>query len=114
MIGPLGIAMTSPARTVLDLATRSTRIEVIEAVIRDAIGGGLVTLDELEARFLKSTHRAGIVNVKRALRRVQKAELRRIRVEQRRAESVHRRSMAVAQRRAERARLKEERELLVA
>lgn len=110
IVGPLGIPMTSPARTVLDLATRSTRDEVIQAVIVDAVGRGAVTLDELELRFAKSAHRAGIVNVKRVLRRVKKEELRRIRREQHRAEVLERRVIAAAQR----ARLKEERELLVA
>ena len=110
IIGPIGVPMTSPARTVLDLATRTTRVHVIEAIITDAIERGVVTVDELQARVAKSTHRAGIVTVRRVLRRVKRAELRRIRYEQRRAAVLERRALAAAQR----ARLKDERELLVA
>jgi predicted transcriptional regulator of viral defense system len=83
VIGPLGIPMTGPSRTVLDLATSSARLSVIEAIIADAVDAGVVTLDELQERFAKASHRAGIVRVRQALGRVIRAERRRQRDQER-------------------------------
>jgi predicted transcriptional regulator of viral defense system len=92
VVGPLGIPMTSPARTVLDLAASSTRLSVIEAVIADAVDAGVVTLDELQERFAKASHRAGIVRVRQALGRVVRLERRRQRDQERVAEMRARRA----------------------
>ncbi len=86
VIGALGIPMTTPARTVLDLATSSARLSVIESVIAEAVDTGVVTLEELEERFSKASHRAGIVRVRQALGRVVRAERRRQRDQERVAE----------------------------
>jgi predicted transcriptional regulator of viral defense system len=98
VIGPLGVPMTSPARTVLDLASSSARLSAIEAVIADAVQTGVVTLDQLQERFTKTNHRAGIVKVRQALGRVVRADRRRRRDQERVAEMRARR----AARRAER------------
>jgi predicted transcriptional regulator of viral defense system len=92
VIGALGIPMTTPARTVLDLATSSARLSVIESVIAQAVDAGVVTLDELQERFSKASHRAGIVRVRQALGRVIRAERRRQRDEERVAEMKARRA----------------------
>jgi hypothetical protein len=92
VIGALGIPMTTPARTVLDLATSSARLSVIEAVIADAVTTGVVTLAELQERFAKASHRAGIVRVRQALGRVIRAERRRQRDQERVAEMRARRA----------------------
>jgi hypothetical protein len=70
VIGFLGIPTTSPARTVLDLATASTREAVIAAIVADAVELGVVTLAEVIERVEKSSHRAGIATVRKVVRRM--------------------------------------------
>ena len=104
VVGSLGVPTTSVARTVLDLALRSTRLPAIEAVIEDAHRSGLVSLEELASRFSKAHNRAGIVNVRKALGRVIRAN--RIRVKEaelvaRRLEGREERKAVARQRRLE-------------
>lgn len=103
--GPLGVPITSVARTVLDLATQSSRIDTAQAIISGAVEAGKTTLDELEHRFGQARRRSGIIPVRKALLRARREADRRIRAEKHLREKLARREQRRTLRMMERAAL---------
>ena len=66
---PLGVLVTNPVRTVLDLAMADARPGRSERVIDDALERGYVTIDDLWTRFSRMADRGkpGTVHVRRVL-----------------------------------------------
>ena len=65
----LGVLLTSPVRTVLDLAMADGRPGRAERVVDDALEHGQVTIDQLWSRFQRMSDRGkpGSVHVRRVL-----------------------------------------------